>query len=152
MRNEHGCCNHGFGFGVFRIVGLVVGGLVVAVFFALAFGWLVMQLWDWLMPNLFGLKAITYWQAFGLVVLAKLLFGGHSFHSKHHHGHRFSKFHKHGFCKGDGNDDDDWSAGGDYRNWKHYHTYWKERGKKDFEEYLKETGKLRKENEEDTKK
>jgi len=43
--------------------------------FALAFGWFVMLLWNWLMPAIFGLGAITYWQAFGLVVLAKLIFG-----------------------------------------------------------------------------
>jgi len=40
------------------------------------FVFVVMQLWNWLMPALFGLKLITYWQALGLLVLSKILFGG----------------------------------------------------------------------------
>lgn len=40
------------------------------------FGWVIMSLWNALMPALFGLKAIGYWQALGLFILAKILFGG----------------------------------------------------------------------------
>ena len=40
------------------------------------FGFVVMYLWNWLMPELFGLKVITYCQAFGILVLSKILFGG----------------------------------------------------------------------------
>ncbi|HWY55121.1 MAG TPA: hypothetical protein VNZ03_11700 [Terriglobales bacterium] len=39
-------------------------------------GFVVMGLWNWLMPALFGLKLIGYWQAMGLIVLSKILFGG----------------------------------------------------------------------------
>jgi hypothetical protein len=39
-------------------------------------GFVVMSLWNWLAPEVFGLHAITYWQAFGLLVLSKILFGG----------------------------------------------------------------------------
>src|SRR5580692_4838023 len=39
-------------------------------------GFVVMGLWNWLMPSLFGLKLITYWQAVGLLILSKILFGG----------------------------------------------------------------------------
>ena len=50
---------------------------VLFVFIACAaFGLVVMALWNWLMPTLFGLRMITYWQALGLVVLSKILFGG----------------------------------------------------------------------------
>jgi hypothetical protein len=45
-------------------------------------GVLVMLLWNWLMPTVFGLKAISFWQAWGLLVLSRLLFagfGGHGF-------------------------------------------------------------------------
>lgn len=39
--------------------------------------WVVMMLWNWLMPALFdGVHTVDYWQALGLVVLCKLLFGG----------------------------------------------------------------------------
>ena len=41
---------------------------------------LVMGLWNWLMPAIFGLKAITFWQALGLLFLSKLLFTG--FHGR----------------------------------------------------------------------
>ena len=36
----------------------------------------VMSLWNALMPNIFAVKPITFWQALGLLVLSKLLFGG----------------------------------------------------------------------------
>ncbi len=53
--------------------------LVFGVPFVLAFlavGSLVfMLLWNALLPAIFGLKAIGYWQAVGLLVLARILFG-----------------------------------------------------------------------------
>jgi hypothetical protein len=61
-----------------RIVGMVVGGLAAAVAIGLVFGIFVRELWNWLMPDLFGLKTITYWQAFGIVILGQLIFGGSS--------------------------------------------------------------------------
>ena len=33
-------------------------------------------LWNWLMPTIFGLPAISFWQALGLLVLSRILFGG----------------------------------------------------------------------------
>ena len=39
-------------------------------------GFIVMSLWNWLTPALFGFKIMTYWQALGLIILCKLLFGG----------------------------------------------------------------------------
>ena len=47
-----------------------------AAFVTLA-GLAVMLLWNWLMPAIFGLGAITWIQALGLLVLSKILFGGH---------------------------------------------------------------------------
>ncbi len=40
------------------------------------FGFVVMSLWNWLMPALFGWRSISFWQALGLLLLTKLLFGG----------------------------------------------------------------------------
>ena len=34
------------------------------------FSGVVMGLWNWLMPAVFGLRAITFWQALGLLVPA----------------------------------------------------------------------------------
>jgi len=44
---------------------------------------LVMFLWNAILPDLLGLKHITYWQAAGLLVLCKILFGGFGFGKKH---------------------------------------------------------------------
>jgi len=49
----------------------VIGTLAIAVF-----GFVVMSLWNWLMPALFGLRLITFWQAIGLLILSKIFFGG----------------------------------------------------------------------------
>lgn len=35
-----------------------------------------MSLWNWLAPALFAARAITFWQALGVLVLSKILFGG----------------------------------------------------------------------------
>jgi hypothetical protein len=61
------------------------GILFIGCFFAL--GYVIMHLWNWLMPALFsGLHEITYLQAFGLLILSKLLFGGFGGHWKRHGG------------------------------------------------------------------
>src|ERR1017187_2176892 len=61
-----------------------VRGLKIALFAALfvtIFGYAVMWLWNWLMPALFGWHLISFWQALGILVLSKILFGG--FHGRH---------------------------------------------------------------------
>ena len=63
---------------------MVVGTIAVAVF-----GFAVMSLWNWLMPALFRLPVISFWQALGLVILCKILFGGlHSHQNKGKHRRR----------------------------------------------------------------
>jgi hypothetical protein len=54
--------------------------VIIALLAATVFGFAVMFLWNWLMPGLFGLHTIHFWQALGLVVLSKILFGG--FHGR----------------------------------------------------------------------
>jgi len=54
-------------------------GLKIVLFVALAvvgFSFVVMNLWNWLMPPLFGWTVIGFWQALGLLVLSRILFGG----------------------------------------------------------------------------
>ena len=46
------------------------------VLFVWLFGEVVMHLWNWLLPMLFGWHTITFWQALGLLVLCRILFGG----------------------------------------------------------------------------
>jgi len=50
--------------------------LPFAALFLAAFGFVVMRLWNWLMPELFGWHLISFWQALGILVLSKILFGG----------------------------------------------------------------------------
>jgi len=55
------------------------------------FGAIVMLLWNWVVPSIFGLTAISFWQALGLFALTRILFGGFGFfkrarmmHEMHH--------------------------------------------------------------------
>jgi|SRR5215831_14119700 len=47
-----------------------------AVLFLAIFGFVVMSLWNWLMPALFGWRLISFSQALGILILSKILFGG----------------------------------------------------------------------------
>jgi uncharacterized membrane protein len=59
---------------------------IALVLFTLIGGEVVMHLWNWLLPALFGWRLITFWQALGLLVLCRILFG--SFGGHGHHGPR----------------------------------------------------------------
>lgn len=43
-------------------------------------GGIVLQLWNWLAPPIFGWREITFWQALGLLALCRILFGGSGWH------------------------------------------------------------------------
>lgn len=47
---------------------------------------LFQYLWNWLVPGIIGWRAITYWEAFGLFILSKMLFKGITWNS-HGGGH-----------------------------------------------------------------
>ena len=114
-----------------QVIGWVFLGVAFAVVFALVFGIVVKLLWNWLMPAIFGLGEISYWQAFGLVILAKLLFGafGHRHKDRSNHFQKEFSDWKEECCTGR---IDDEMIGG----WKHYKQYWQEEGKAAFEDYL----------------
>lgn len=57
---------------------LAGGGVALLLLFAIILAVPTMLLWNWLMPELFGLGRIGYLQALGLMLLARLLFGGGS--------------------------------------------------------------------------
>lgn len=54
---------------------MILLGLAVAAVVAIIVAFPVMLLWNALMPQLFELTKITFWQAFGLVLLVRFLFG-----------------------------------------------------------------------------
>lgn len=50
--------------------------MVIAALIITVLSFVVMGLWNWLTPTLFGWHVITFWQALGLLILSKILFGG----------------------------------------------------------------------------
>ncbi|HEU4718852.1 MAG TPA: hypothetical protein VFU15_13505 [Bacteroidia bacterium] len=78
-----------------RWFGRIILGALAFCAFALLFGWATMALWNWLMPSLFHLPVLTsFWQAVGLIILGKLLFGGFGKHGCRHCGHRGWRHHR----------------------------------------------------------
>jgi len=61
--------------------------LAFVLFFAIG-GELVRLLWNWLLPPLFGWPEVTFWQALGLLVLCRMLFGGFGGGGSHRSGVR----------------------------------------------------------------
>ena len=60
----------------------IVGFITLLVLVTLVFALPTMLLWDWLMPELFGLKEITLFQAWGLNFLCGILFKSNGSSSK----------------------------------------------------------------------
>lgn len=54
-------------------VGRVIALIAIV---ALALGFIIMQLWNGLVPALFGGPVIGYWQAIGLLLLSRILLAG----------------------------------------------------------------------------
>ena len=70
-----------------RVAKVIAIALFAVPLFLALFGYVVMLLWNWLMPALFGWHPIGFWQALGILVLSKILFGG--FHGRHGGGTRW---------------------------------------------------------------
>lgn len=112
-----------------KFLGFIILGAIAAAGFAFIFGYFVMLLWNWLMPELFGLAIITFWQAAGIVLLARLIFGGF----KHGHDHpknhsprdKFSSRWKREFKKEH-----------KYGDWRHFDDYWWEEGERAYNAYV----------------
>ena len=65
---------------ILRVLKFVLLGMLAAA----VFSFVVMSLWNWLMPALFGWHLINFWQAVGILVLSKILFGGFRGHPGRH--------------------------------------------------------------------
>lgn len=69
--------------------------VLLALFGIAALGWVVMALWNWLIPSLFvGGQELDYVHAIGLLILSKILFGGFRCHGGWHgrwHQNRLEK-------------------------------------------------------------
>jgi hypothetical protein len=120
-----------------HIFGRVAAGIVIAVAFAAVFGIFVQMLWNWLMPSLFNLARITYGQAFGLMILARLIFGvGHHGRGPHGFGRGRRGFRHmawHGCSKED-------ASSHEIEDWRHYDAWWNAEGREAFRKYVDSQG------------
>ncbi|HEV2109826.1 MAG TPA: hypothetical protein VGT99_00620 [Gammaproteobacteria bacterium] len=81
--------HHWKGKGPLRWIAMGIMFAVFAAGAAFLFGYVAMSLWNWLMPDIFGLRTISYWQAFGLLVLSWIFFGRFRGGHWHRRGHRW---------------------------------------------------------------
>jgi hypothetical protein len=129
MKREYNNKRHPFLRGL-KFLGFIILGALAAAGFAFVFGYFVMLLWNWLMPEIFGLIAITFWQAAGIVLLARLVFGGFK------HGHDHSKKNPHSkssfldHWKGKSCNDHS------MKNWRHFDDYWWDEGEQSYKDYV----------------
>jgi hypothetical protein len=62
--------------------------ILAMLLFTVIGGEIVLHLWNWLLPPLFGWRQITFWQAIGLLILCRILFGGSRWRSPGRHSFR----------------------------------------------------------------
>ena len=55
------------------IAPLAIAGMAFVIFLG---GEIVKLLWNWLVPSVFGLRPLTFWEAAGMLALCRILFGG----------------------------------------------------------------------------
>jgi hypothetical protein len=85
------CCgeNRGKSFWIKRAIFIPIA-IAAGVF---VFGFVVMHLWNCILTPVLGVHLITFWQALGILVLSKILFGG--FHGGPKHSHKNNWHEKH---------------------------------------------------------
>jgi hypothetical protein len=57
-------------------IAMSIAAIIAITIFIFLGGKVVQLLWNWLMPMLFGLREVTFWQAVGILALSRILFGG----------------------------------------------------------------------------
>ena len=75
-----------------KLIPLFILGGICLVFLV---GWIVQLLWNATIIEIFNVKEITYWQAFMIIILCKILFGSHYNVKQHPKPH----FVEHHLCK-----------------------------------------------------
>jgi len=142
---------------VLKVTFWAVLGVVGVGALAVLFGLLVQWLWNALMPDIFGLPVIGYWQAVGLVVLAHILFGsGHNVHSRKSRkvmrkGTNGTHFHIESNGRSVSCHSDNSKSGqnpccfdfnnGNERHWDSFREFWNDYGKEAFDKWLNGKGK-----------
>lgn len=156
MEKRHRCCSP------WSWAGWISLGIIGFAAFLVLAGFVIMGLWNWIMPSLFNLSLITFWQAIGIAVLARLIFGNS--HRGWYRWRRKRWGHSHGDCCGgscrcschtSGDNyccTEDASTGHSHGHlhdhsydkcecnspkWQYYDQYWEEEGEKAFQDYVK---------------
>jgi hypothetical protein len=120
-----------------RTAGRVARGIVIALAFGLIFSIFVRLLWNGLMPGMFGLREISFGQAFEMLILARLLFGARGMQGMRPgfagrwRGHRPWGW---GPCSKED------SANGEIDDWRYYDSWWQEEGREAFKKYTDSHG------------
>jgi len=104
-----------------EIAGLIIFGILAISGLAILFGFVIMWLWNWIMPEVFGLTTLSYWQAVGLFILLKILLGGCG-------GSSSSSSNSKSKCKT--------NSKSEFSKWKYYDKFWKEEGDVIYKEYV----------------
>ncbi|NCI48761.1 DUF3106 domain-containing protein [Sediminibacterium roseum] len=69
-------------FWIKKIIGFILCFLLIAALLS----WIVMSLWNCVLVAVLGVSVISFWQAAGILLLSKILFGG--FHKSGHWGRK----------------------------------------------------------------
>ena len=107
------------GFKIFFFILLGIG-------IALLVGYVVMRLWNWLMPELFDLPMVSYWQAVGVLILAKIIFGFGGGDSPRR-AKKSKKPTRRVSCN---------PLRNEFSDWKYYDEFWKEEGEEAYKNYV----------------
>ena len=106
------------------IAAMIVFGIIAFTGLAILLGFVIMWLWNGLMPHIFGLPTVTYWQAVGLFILSKILLGGLG------GGSSSKKKHSNDCEDGKGKKKKEFSK------WEHYDKFWEEKGDQAYQDYV----------------
>lgn len=109
---------------IFKVIFFII--LAIAFMFLVSYGF--MLLWNWLMPDLFGLPTLNYWKALGVLILAKIIFG-FGFGNSNESGKK-KKMRKKWANK------QQCSPRRDFSDWELYDQFWKEEGEASFKAYV----------------
>lgn len=112
-----------------KVICYVFLGILGAIAFGFIFGYGIQLLWNWLMPELFGLNKISYWQGIGIFVLARMVFGssgGNNNSSKPNNDKKKQKS-----CH-----DEDEEAKEKNNSARDYDIWWENEGKRAFDDFV----------------
>ena len=107
-----------------EIAGIIIFGAIAITGLAILFGFVIMWLWNWLMPTIFGLGTLTFWQAVGLFILLKLTLGGLGGGSSSSKSSKKSDKD----CKKESKTE--------FSKWKYYDKFWKEEGDAYYKQFI----------------